>query len=114
MATLEQIAQVRLNIDDLNSDDFDDAIITSYIDGKNSVNYASYKLIDILIMRLRKEIVKDDTAGSESTEFQDLEERLEILQDQRNKYKNYYDSETGNTTGRIVDTIKPVIAGGMN
>lgn len=114
MATPDQIAQVRLNIDDrIIPYEFDDTLIESFIDEKDSISYATYKLIDILIIRLRKEIIKADTSGSEKTDFQSLQDRLEILEYQRNKYKHDYESEQLNTSGKYVDTIKPIIAGGM-
>jgi hypothetical protein len=91
--------------------DFSDEIIENYIELRDSVVFASYKLIDILIMRLNRDIIKIDDTGSESNEFQSLKDRLAILENQRDKYKYEYDSGQGNTTGKFVDTVKP--AGGM-
>jgi len=111
MATTEQIDQVRLNINDENDEDFSEAIKIQYIDDKDSVNWASWQLIDLLIVRLRKESLKKDQTGAEATEFYDLEERLELLESISKKYKDSYMDEIGNSTGRYLKTKKPIIIG---
>lgn len=112
MATAQEVKIVRLNIDDLDVEDFDDSIIVYFIDQENSVNYASWKLCEILLVRLRKEILKRDTTGAESTEFVDLKTRIDLLEDLAEKFKNDYDSEYGLSTGRFLESTKPTIAGG--
>ncbi len=97
----------------VNSNDFSDEIISDYIDFKDSVIYATYKLIDVLIIRLRKEILKQDDSGTEKSVFFDLTQRLQILENVRGKYEHEYNSEIGNTTGRMINSVKPVVAGGM-
>lgn len=109
MATAEQIIEVRLNIDDLDSNDFDDTTISNLIDQNNSVNYASYKCIEILIVRLRKKILKSDTTGVEKTDFHSLREQLEILQYIADEYKEKYEDEIENSTGKYISTVKPCI-----
>ena len=91
MATALQVQIVRLNINDEAAEDFTFQEIAYFIDLKNSVNYASMKLIEILIVRLRKEIIKRDTTGVESTEFVSLKERVELLESLAAKYKKDYD-----------------------
>lgn len=113
MATIEQLDQVRLNIDDKTDADFTQAEKELYIDEKDSVNWASWQLINILIVRLRKEILKEDRTGSESTEFHDLDKRLELLEAIAKKYKDAYNSEIGNSTGKYYTSETPVVAGGM-
>lgn len=113
MATIEQLDQVRLNIDDKNDEDFTQDEKESYIDEKDSVNWASWQLIDILIVRLRKDTIKEDRPGSEATEFYDLDKRLELLQTISKKYKDAYESETGNATGKYFQAEPPIVAGGM-
>ena len=112
-----KVNEVNLYIGDpvnsANNNDFSDEIISDYIDFKDSVIYATYKLIDILIIRLRKEILKQDDTGTEKSVFFDLSQRLEVLKNVRDKYKHEYDTEIGNTTGRMINSVKPVVAGGM-
>ncbi len=113
MATTEQLNQVRLNIDDENDDDFSQTTKEQYIDEKDSVNWASWQLIDILIVRLRKDIIKQNRPGAEMTEFYDLEERLFLLESISKKYKDAYNDEINNSTGRYFQTKNPTIAGGL-
>ena len=112
MATALQVQIVRLNINDEAAEDFTFQEIAYFIDLKNSVNYASMKLIEILIVRLRKEIIKRDTTGVESTEFVSLKERVELLESLAAKYKKDYDNESGTGTGRFISSTRPSIAGG--
>lgn len=112
MATISQITQVRLNINDEDKTEFNDAQIEAYIDDGDSVNYASWKLINILVMRLRKETLKKDTTGAESTEFQSLNDRRKLLESLAGEYKAAYKSETGYNTGRFISSTRPDIAGG--
>lgn len=93
--------------------DFSDQIISDYIDMEDSVNYASWKLINLLIVRLRKEILKDDRTGSEATEFHDLDKRMELLEAISKKYKEAYNAEIGNATGKYYAAQTPIVAGGM-
>jgi hypothetical protein len=112
MATAEQIEIVRLNIDDLDSEDFTDGQISAKIDDKSSINWACWQLLEILRVRLRKAILKRDTTGNESTEVQSLQERLALYGQLIDKYKNDYYDELGFGTGRMISTNKPTIAGG--
>lgn len=113
MATTEQINAVRLNIDDKFDIDFTEQEKIDKIDVHDSVNWACWQLIDILIVRLRKEIIKEDRPGSETTEFYDLDKRLELLESISKKFKDAYEDEIGNNTGQYLCTQKPVIAGGL-
>ena len=62
---------------------------------------------------MRKEILKQDDSGTEKSVFFDLTQRLQILENVRGKYEHEYNSEIGNTTGRMINSVKPVVAGGM-
>ena len=112
MATISEVLQVRLNINDEDETEFTDAQIQAFIDENSSVNYASWKLIEILIVRLRKEILKRDTTGAESTEFVSLKERVDLLKELAAQYKEDYQDETGTGRGRFISTTRPDIAGG--
>ena len=113
MATTEQINQVRLNIDDKLDEDFTEQEKIDYIDVHDSVNWASWQLIELLIVRLRKEVLKQDRSGIELTEWHDLEERQALLESIAKKYKDAYQDEIGNSTGKYVEIQKPIVAGGL-
>ena len=113
MATVQQIDDVKLNID--NGDQFTDAQIESKIDVHDSVNWASWQLIDIMIVRLStSKDLKKDVTGLESTEFHSIKDQLDILQASSKKYKDAYNAEIGNSTGKYIATNKPCVAGGLN
>lgn len=112
-ATALDIEIIRLNIDDPNYEDFtDDKYVNYYYDQKNSIAYASWKLTEVLLVRLRKEILKKDDTGSETTEFVALKDRIDLLKETAKKYKDEYEAETGAGSGQYINTVKPVIAGG--
>lgn len=109
---MTNIEVIRLIIDDKDSDDFSDNEIQYFLTQVNSVNYAVYNLCEILIMRLRKELLESDTTGAEKTDLAPLRDRLKLLENMRDEYKNKYETEIGNSTGLYINTEKPTIAGG--
>jgi hypothetical protein len=114
MATAAQISEVRLNIDDIDSGNynFTDNQISDKIDVKNSVAHASWQLLIILKTRLRKKLLRRDATGDEITEVQTLREQIELYDSLIDKYRNDYYDELGQGTGVIISTNKPTIAGG--
>ena len=114
MATAAQIEIVRLNLNDEDATDYDftDTQIEYYIDLKDNVNYATYQLAQILIGKLRKDTVKKNASGEESTEFVDLMTRIKLLEGIRTWYAAEYSADIGNGTGLYIATTKPTIAGG--
>lgn len=111
MATQEQIDLVRLNIADEDGTDFTDAQITYFIDLQDSVNYASYQLIQRLIPKLRKQLLEKDTTGVEGTSLAPVRDRLELLKESLKIYKDAYNEESGGA-GIYIETVAPTIAGG--
>ena len=88
-ATALQISIIRLNINDEDYEDFiDDTYVNYYFDEKESIPYTCWKLIDILIVRLRKETLKKDVSSEETTEFVSLKERIALLEAMSKKYED--------------------------
>lgn len=114
MATGQEILLVRRQIDDNNIESytFSNQIIRAYIDEKSSINYASYMLLDILIIQLRKQLLEDDETGTERNKFATVTARKNLLESQRDKYKEAYNEESGGGSGRFIATTRPTIAGG--
>lgn len=113
MATQEQIDKVRLYINDDDSErDFTNQQISDLIDENNSLNYATYRLCDILIARLRKELLEQTRTAEETETLASLKDRIELLKYIRDDYKELYKDENDNTTGRYIASIKPTVAGG--
>ena len=83
-----------------------------FIDEKNSINYAKIKCLEILKVRLRKEILEGDDTGTESTKIASLKSRIDLLNNLIDDYNDKYDEENNNNTGRYVKTNRPVIARG--
>lgn len=112
MATPAQILLVRIQIDDNEIPyEFTDSIIELFIDEGNSTNYACYKLIDILLIKLRKQLLESDSTGTERNDFSDLDSRRKLLESMRDKYKDDFNTEAGTGTGIYISSVKPTIAG---
>jgi len=112
MATAVEIELVRLNIADEDSIDFTDTQIEYFIDLKSSVNYASYQLIMRLIPKLRKQLLEKDDTGEEIVALAPVRDRLNLLLSMRDMFKDEYESEKNNTTGKYIASTPPTIAGG--
>lgn len=112
MATADQITLVRLNIADKDSNDFTDVEIEYYIDLKNSVSYASYRLIILLIPKLRNQLLEKNVSGEDAETLAPLKIRLELLLAMKDIYEADYNAEIGNDTGIYIATTAPTIAGG--
>jgi hypothetical protein len=106
------LQEIRLIIADKDGEEFQDSEIMYYYNVHNSINFAVYKLIGILIFRLRKQLLESDTTGTEKTDLAPLRDRLKLLENLKNEYKSLYDSENDNSCGRYISTVKPTIAGG--
>lgn len=110
--TESQITIIRLRIDDKVSEDFSDTEINIFWNEVNSMNYVLYNLFEILITRLRRELLEKDGTGAESTTIASLKSRMELLQSLYDLYKEKYEAEIGMNTGRYMQSTKPTIAGG--
>lgn len=109
---MTNIEAIRFIIGDKNSEDFSDDEIQYFLDMNNNVNYAVMELCKILINRLRKELLESDTTATEKTDLAPLRDRLKLLQEILDEYKEKWEAENNNTTGRYIATTKPTIAGG--
>jgi hypothetical protein len=109
---MTNLEEVRFIIDDKNKNDFSDAEINHFFNQVNSVNYVVYKLCNILIIKLRNQLLEADTTGTEDTRLASLTSRMRVLQAIQNEYKELYENEDSNDTGRYISTVKPTIAGG--
>jgi len=114
MATAAEITKVRLYIDDTDSSDYDftDPIVGDFVDENNSVWYAIKELLKILRIRLRKELLKKESTGTESSEIASMKERMDLLNNSIAEAEKEYADEQGTGTGCFINTVKPTIAGG--
>jgi hypothetical protein len=114
MATITQaqINIIRLKIDDKDHSDFSNSEIELFWDQDNSVNYVIYNLAEVLITRLRKQLLESDTSGEEVTKLADLRSRLKLLETVKEMYEDKYNAETNENSGVYISSTKPTIAGG--
>lgn len=109
---MTNLEKVRLIIDDKSGFEFTDAEINHFFSEVNSVNYVVYNLIGIIIIRLRKQLLESDNTGAEQTGLSPLRDRLSVLKNMYDKYKDLYENESGESYGKYISSVKPSVAGG--
>ena len=93
--------------------EFDDTILSIFIDEKENINYAACKAFTVLKSRAIKALtIKSDKTGQESTTFTLLKETVDVYSDLCNSYYNKYQDDIGNDSGKYISLCKPNISGG--